>query len=259
MDAAKRAPAAGHGFIYMLTSKTSGKKYIGQTVCAMQKRLNNHRSNKKCPLIHNAIVSRGLEDFTVTILHEIPEDELNAAEISAIAEHNAMHPNGYNLHEGGESHKKTPETIAKISATLKGRSKTEEHVKNAAEGRKREAARREAEKSDEQRAEEETERKRRKTESEERAAEYRRKKWEEARATGDMGERNRVQHLNYHKRRVEKLKDTPGQKLDVARTSVEFYSEPRTKEEEREFKEQCKAVTKVARNESRRKAYHEKK
>ena len=57
------------------------------------------------------------ESFKVEILLECAEDELNANEVRLIAEHETLHPKGYNLTPGGDfSPMKHPEVYARVRA-----------------------------------------------------------------------------------------------------------------------------------------------
>lgn len=109
--------------LYKLTFK-SGKSYIGQTVRKMQTRLTQHRAaaNRGSLLpVHCAWRSHGEPDLQVIGLYESHED-LHQAEIEAIASHNTLAPNGYNLGHGGETApSKNPDVARKIAERAKGR------------------------------------------------------------------------------------------------------------------------------------------
>lgn len=95
--------------IYKLTSPT-GKSYIGQSKNIKQ-RLNSYK-NLKCKkqaALYNGLCKYGFKNFTVEILEECKEEELNNLEIKYIEDYSTLSPNGYNLKEGGKVQKFTDE------------------------------------------------------------------------------------------------------------------------------------------------------
>ena len=107
--------------IYKMTSKTSGKSYIGQCVSHI---LNHKRyrpygskmrfyshlseafSNKKgqCKFLNEDIVKYGKDDFTYEILIVCNCEESDFYETQMIMKHNTVIPNGYNstINGGGK-------------------------------------------------------------------------------------------------------------------------------------------------------------
>ena len=96
------------GVIYAITSKTSGKSYIGQAKDYKYKngipfrygvtgRWDDHNSVNSKTKIHLAIKKYGKEDFIVTELIRLPIGELDAKEAETIAYNNTLEPNGYNV------------------------------------------------------------------------------------------------------------------------------------------------------------------
>lgn len=119
-----------YGFIYCITNKVNGKKYIGQTNGTIAKRWKNHISDKTgCRLLKNAFAKYGIESFEVCAMAEADDAEsLNTLEVKFIADFQTQNREfGYNLNVGGKSGPQHPETIAKRSATLKGRPLSAEH------------------------------------------------------------------------------------------------------------------------------------
>ena len=108
------------GFIYMLTSP-SGKSYIGQTTCLIQKRFEQHQKIKsRCYAIHNAIRRYGWENIQKD-WYECPDEDLNFDEELLVRELGTLVPNGYNLMEGGGANgKPSEETRQKMSEAQKG-------------------------------------------------------------------------------------------------------------------------------------------
>lgn len=100
--------------VYRLKNIITGKSYIGQTVKSLNTRWSQHISNSrpesayhKNSLIAQEILRFGEEAFEVTVLCRAQSvKELNDRESSAIRLFKTLHPNGYNLVEGGRSGRK---------------------------------------------------------------------------------------------------------------------------------------------------------
>ena len=94
--------------IYKLTSP-SGKSYIGQSI-DIDNRFCKYK-NKKCKeqrALYNAICKYGFENFDIDIIYSSKyfdkcKNILNKLEFGYIRKLNTMHPNGYNLKDGGNS------------------------------------------------------------------------------------------------------------------------------------------------------------
>lgn len=141
------------GIIYCAKNTTNGKMYIGQTKHDLSKRqrqhqaeaerLNSHQRNY-CRAITHALHKYGANAFEWSILYDhVQNEDLNTAEIEAIAKFETLSPNGYNLTKGGvtglpsdETRQNmrnsrlgkplSEETKKKLSEALKGRPKSEE-------------------------------------------------------------------------------------------------------------------------------------
>jgi len=90
--------------VYCLTNKINGKKYIGKTI-DYEKRMGEHKRDfrKYNRLISRAINKYGWENFDKEVIECVNvADDLCELEKKYIKEHNTLHPNGYNLTEGGE-------------------------------------------------------------------------------------------------------------------------------------------------------------
>lgn len=97
----KEKPKDGYGWIYKYTSP-SGKSYIGQTTYSLYERAGlNGRCYQNCSTFYAAIQKYGFENFTVEILDEIPESDLEEVESYYIQQFNTLLPNGYNYHAKG--------------------------------------------------------------------------------------------------------------------------------------------------------------
>ena len=113
------------GIIYKATNKVNGKGYVGQTKTSLGKRIDRHcraaiKQQYRYPFI-NAIRKYGENAFTWEILEcDVPDDELNAAEIRWIAHVRSAGTVLYNVSEGGTQRDLTPEGRARIGTAAKG-------------------------------------------------------------------------------------------------------------------------------------------
>ncbi len=105
--------------VYVLKNKTTGRKYVGQTVDLIKRfsayRRAGHNKNRFKSYIDNAIIKYGWDNFEKNIFY-IPEILLDYFEVELIKKLNTLHPNGYNLLTGGNKNKHPCiETIRKLS------------------------------------------------------------------------------------------------------------------------------------------------
>ena len=121
----QKAPP-GYGVLYAIFKKDGSRKaYIGRAACktrAAQYRIFGSRGhikgNSRCKsLIHDAISKYGWDAFDWLIIDLLPENILDNAEVEAIRYHQTLHPNGYNIEEGGNTAKPSKESIARFKAT----------------------------------------------------------------------------------------------------------------------------------------------
>lgn len=104
------------GFIYCITNKINGKKYIGQTIRTIQKRWNEHKwaattaqEHSKSKYLYTSMRLYGIENFSIQEVLKISKkdknellDELNILEKHYIDKYNSLwYQNGYNLVSGG--------------------------------------------------------------------------------------------------------------------------------------------------------------
>ena len=139
-------------FIYLITNKINGKRYIGQTSAPIERRWSQHRSEAKTgsnTRLYNAIRKYGEDNFEIEPLAIVRiREEINLYEKYLISLFDLRNPdNGYNIAEGGdgigsgyihddESRRKNSEAHKgfvvplerriKISKSMKGKPKTEE-------------------------------------------------------------------------------------------------------------------------------------
>ena len=101
----------------------NGKSYIGQTMQPIKKRINKDFSGYKgCTAFYNAVKKYGADSVTTKILYTCNTlEQANLLEIDAIKYYGTLRPNGYNLKEGGQASKHSPETRARMSKSAKGK------------------------------------------------------------------------------------------------------------------------------------------
>jgi len=117
------------GLIYIATSRTSGKSYIGKTIQKLNNRKRNHKSNafnqkhkQYNTHFYCAIRKYGWKNFIWKILYnDITERYLNMTEICAIYTYNTFAEGGYNETKGGDGVTMTKEIREKISKANKGK------------------------------------------------------------------------------------------------------------------------------------------
>lgn len=124
-----------YGIIYKMKNNINNKVYIGQTTTSIKDRVAKHFSEKRNRHITNALKKYGKDNFNVSIICEIfNEDQslLNNAEIAFIHYYKSYDSeNGYNKTFGGNQiGKLTNETKEKLSKSKKLYKFTEEHKKN---------------------------------------------------------------------------------------------------------------------------------
>jgi group I intron endonuclease len=112
------------GYVYKIVNRANGKSYVGQTVVSLKQRLNTHFSkHSRCARLKSAIESHGKENFDIVLLNTVTaetrselSDRLNSLEKSYIKSINTLHPNGYNLTDGGDRASMNQETRDRITA-----------------------------------------------------------------------------------------------------------------------------------------------
>ena len=120
------APNELIGTVYLITNKTNGKRYVGQTIQTLRARWLAHISESKrgTTVMNNALHSYGSENFTVqqiaSVISEDPLPLLNDLEIAFISSLKTRCPHGYNLASGGKNATAHPETRRKLSESHKG-------------------------------------------------------------------------------------------------------------------------------------------
>ena len=109
-------PGFSNGIIYLVTNKTTQKKYVGQTIDILEERWKGHleaansKTNQNKLSLQTAIRKYGENDFSIEIIDKGSTlVDLEQKEIFWIKAHGTLAPEGYNLNKGGStggSHKK---------------------------------------------------------------------------------------------------------------------------------------------------------
>lgn len=113
------------GFIYMLTNKVNGKKYVGQTIRPdVNERWKAYKSLTKRSIgtcLYNGLFKWGPDNFKFQVLCVCFDDDCNKYEVEYIKMYNTIAPHGYNLQSGGDNFKSHPSSVEKMRAKLTGR------------------------------------------------------------------------------------------------------------------------------------------
>ena len=111
--------------VYCHTNKLNGKKYIGITCQAVERRWRNGFGYKNGPL-YRAIQKYGWDGFEHEILHTgLTEEQAKLKEVELITQHRTRNKHyGYNATDGGDGtsgYKRSDAERAAMSASRKGR------------------------------------------------------------------------------------------------------------------------------------------
>jgi len=95
------------GSIYLIINSVNGKRYVGQTVGTLQRRLAVHVSAAKrgSPYALQAAIRKyGSASFSIALVEQVMgcREDLISAEMRQIQHHRCVAPLGYNLTAGGE-------------------------------------------------------------------------------------------------------------------------------------------------------------
>lgn len=129
------------GRIYLITNTVNGKRYVGQTIKSVEKRLKEHFKaafvENRRAIICSAIRKYGKDNFSVICVQDnIAINDLDVAEQYWVKHYDTFGENGYNATTGGNQCRISDETKLKISAALKGKLKSEEHKKKMSKAQK---------------------------------------------------------------------------------------------------------------------------
>lgn len=127
------------GIIYSIHNLTSGKKYIGQTVEKMQRRVVRHFRTVNETKISRAIQKYSKYDFVYGIVEEVEDKNfLDVREQYWIKFYDTVE-NGFNIKEGGKcarGFKQSQSSIEKRKQRLIRKSLTEEHKQKISKAHK---------------------------------------------------------------------------------------------------------------------------
>lgn len=113
--------------IYLIRHVTSGRGYVGQSV-NIESRFRDHRAGKGSRKLSAALRKYGVEAFEYKVLLECSREELNPQEVLFIEQLGTLHPNGFNLIDGGnQPGKMSPETRQRFSEAGMRRMECETH------------------------------------------------------------------------------------------------------------------------------------
>ena len=119
-------------YIYCATNLLNNKKYIGQSIDPLRRIREHYRNTRENSYFHKAVAKYGMDNFEWQILlHDVPVEDIDEAEVNAIHLWNTQFPSGYNILAGGVSCKVFPQEVRdRISAATKGKPKSAEHIRN---------------------------------------------------------------------------------------------------------------------------------
>lgn len=107
--------------VYQITNIINGTKYIGFTSKDINVRFDQHCNRKNCIKMKYAIDKYGKDNFKIEVIANfIDRNDALLFENTAIKIFNTLHPNGYNLSEGGLAPKMSEETKRKMSKSQMG-------------------------------------------------------------------------------------------------------------------------------------------
>jgi group I intron endonuclease len=116
--------------IYKHTCSASQKSYIGVTSNLSKRTVAHKLKSSRCPAFYGAIKKYGWNLFSTEVLAaDLSLDAANKLEPELIKEHNTLVPHGYNIKEGGDIHRMSERTRAKMEpywATLRGSKRSQE-------------------------------------------------------------------------------------------------------------------------------------
>jgi len=131
--------------IYLITNTKNNKKYVGQTLCSIEKRWQEHiynsrgsRKRERYPL-YAAIRKYGSDSFIASVLDTAQsQDELNQKEIEYIKQFRTTEKDfGYNRHEGGNRPPQhTTASRLKAAQSNRGQKRSEECKKRMSDAQK---------------------------------------------------------------------------------------------------------------------------
>lgn len=133
------------GYIYLVTNKINGMKYVGQSLqLDINKRWYSHKKVDKHnvgQILYNAYKKYGIDNFDYKIICICFDEDTDKYEEEYIKKYNTVHPNGYNLLQGGKNRKHNPETLKHLSEIMKGENHPQYGTKLSEERKKQHSER----------------------------------------------------------------------------------------------------------------------
>ncbi len=126
-------------YVYLIRNLVNNKVYVGQTKNFNQRKYGHRYAMKKGverPL-YRAMRKYGFENFTFEVLEECTDESINEREQHWVVQFDSFNPErGYNLTSGGNQDTNvSEETKRKLSESLRGKSKTDEHKRRISDSR----------------------------------------------------------------------------------------------------------------------------
>jgi group I intron endonuclease len=122
------------GTIYLIINKENGHKYVGQTTQPINKRWQQHiqeANRMSSKPLHRAFRKYGIDKFTMKVIDECDEMQLNEKEQYWIEQYNTFESaEGYNATSGGDRPIFSQETKDKISNIMCDIERTDEWANN---------------------------------------------------------------------------------------------------------------------------------
>ena len=119
----KRPELLEHAHIYIITNRVNGKQYVGRTIGRdPMARVNQHLDcDGGSEYLMNSVKYHGRSSFDVELIPYpgVSNDALNSIEVWKITQLGTLHPNGYNLTQGGEGGVPSEIVRQKMSAAIK--------------------------------------------------------------------------------------------------------------------------------------------
>ena len=129
------------GLIYKIVNSVNTKVYVGKTTDTFGTRWSQHKSRARHTYrnhyLYNAMRKHGIDNFSMVVLEEVPDENLDVREMAWIAELNAANAKfGYNCTPGGEGAKHGPSSKCRQKGWRALSDATKEKISKAHKGRK---------------------------------------------------------------------------------------------------------------------------
>jgi group I intron endonuclease len=118
------------GIIYLIRNKINNKKYIGQTIRALNDRINDYKRGFGNDYLNNSFKKYDWDNFEFSIIDTAQSiEELNSKEIKYIIKYDTTNKNlGYNIESGGGNAIPSMDTLEKMSRSHIGIKQTDNWI-----------------------------------------------------------------------------------------------------------------------------------